>query len=59
MTASTTVNILRPAAAGLWAGRVAAADWDVVAGEIDEFGGALLPQLLTPDEAGQIRDLYE
>ncbi|MEV7283254.1 2OG-Fe(II) oxygenase [Streptomyces sp. NPDC093252] len=42
-----------------WAARVAGADWDAVAGELDEFGGALLPQLLTPGEAEGVRDLYE
>ncbi|MFE4538763.1 2OG-Fe(II) oxygenase [Streptomyces scopuliridis] len=47
------------AGAGPWAGRVETADWDTVAAELDEYGGALLPRLLTPDEAGRIRDLYE
>jgi len=41
-----------------WGERVDSADWDAVAGELDEFGGALLPQLLTVDEAAGIRDLY-
>jgi len=61
MNTTTTVKAphLAPAAAGPWAGRVAATDWDVVAGEIDEFGGALLPQLLTAAEAKKIRDLYD
>jgi hypothetical protein len=47
------------AAAGAWADRVAAADWDAVTRELDEFAGARLPRLLTPAEAGVIRDLYE
>jgi uncharacterized protein len=38
--------------------RVDAADWPAVAAELDEFGGALLPQLLTPDESAAIRGLY-
>ncbi|MGV9316575.1 2OG-Fe(II) oxygenase [Streptomyces sp. NPDC003691] len=45
--------------AGPWAARVETADWDAVTAELDAFGGALLPQLLTPDEAAALRDLYE
>ncbi|GEE00486.1 hypothetical protein nbrc107696_09320 [Gordonia spumicola] len=41
-----------------WGERVDSADWDAVAAELDEFGGALLPQLLTVDEAAEIRELY-
>jgi hypothetical protein len=37
--------------------RVAAADWDLVAGELNEYGCAPLPQLLTPDECAQIAAL--
>ena len=43
----------------LWHSRVASGDWDAITAEINQFGGALLPQLLTADEAGQIRDLYD
>ena len=39
--------------------RVAAADWDAVAREMDEHGAALLPQLLTPAECAQITKLYD
>ena len=46
------------APAGPWAGRVAAADWPTVTAEIDEYGGALLPQLLSADEARGFRELY-
>ena len=42
-----------------WAERVAAADWDAIAGELDRSGGALTPQLLTPDEAHDIAALYD
>jgi uncharacterized protein len=41
-----------------WRQRVEAADWDAVAAEINEVGGALLPELLTPDECAAVRDLY-
>ncbi|MDE9365492.1 2OG-Fe(II) oxygenase [Luteipulveratus sp. YIM 133132] len=43
----------------VYADRIAAGDWDAVGGELDEYGGALLPQLLTAAEAKEIRDLYE
>jgi hypothetical protein len=37
---------------------VESGDWTAIAAEVDSLGGALLPQLLTPAEAGQIRGLY-
>ena len=42
-----------------YARRVADADWAAVAAEVDEHGGALLPELITPDEAAVLRGLYE
>jgi hypothetical protein len=42
-----------------WAGRVDAADWAAVAGELDAHGCALLPRLLTPEEAAGIAALYD
>jgi len=44
--------------ADLWQKRVDAADWDAVAAEINDFGGALLPQLITKAEAKTLRGLY-
>src|SRR4051794_29057918 len=41
-----------------WTQRVAGADWAGIAAELDDFGGALTPQLLTPDEAADIAALY-
>lgn len=41
-----------------WDERVTGADWAGVAADLDRDGGALLPQLLTPAEAGEIRGLY-
>ena len=35
------------------------ADWDRVAGELNDSGCALLPRLLTPDECAQIAALYD
>jgi len=39
--------------------RVAAADWDAVARELDAHGCALLPRLLDPDECARIAGLYD
>ncbi|NUR08248.1 MAG: hypothetical protein HOQ22_13795 [Nocardioidaceae bacterium] len=44
--------------AGTWARKVATADWAAAATDLDRFGGALLPRLLTTEEASAIRDLY-
>ncbi|MFG2141197.1 2OG-Fe(II) oxygenase [Streptomyces sp. NPDC048650] len=38
---------------------VDAADWGALAGELDTYGGALTPQLLTPAECADIAALYE
>ena len=51
MTAATATD--------LYAQRIAAADWDSVARELDGYGCALLPQLLTPAECAQIAGLYD
>jgi len=51
MTATTT--------ASRHAQRVAAADWDSVARELDSSGCALLPRLLTPGECARIAGLYD
>ncbi|HZE40022.1 MAG TPA: 2OG-Fe(II) oxygenase [Stackebrandtia sp.] len=42
-----------------FAARVASADWDAVTAEVNEHGSALLPRLLTPDEAAGISALYD
>jgi uncharacterized protein len=42
-----------------WQHRVDSADWKAITTEVNALGGALLPQLLTPAEARQIRGLYE
>jgi uncharacterized protein len=41
-----------------WHNRVDSGDWDAITAEVNDFGGALLPQLLTPAEAAQLRRLY-
>jgi hypothetical protein len=45
-------------AATKWQKRVDSGDWDAIAVEVNDFGGALLPRLLTKAEADQIRKLY-
>ena len=50
---STAVRDLRNLqSADPWRQRVDAGDWDAITAEIDEYGGALLPQLLTAGETG-------
>lgn len=41
-----------------WRKRVDAGDWDAIAAELDECGGALLPRLLTVSEAARLRGVY-
>jgi hypothetical protein len=56
---STAVRDVRNSqSADRWQQRVDAGDWDAITTEIDEYGGALLPQLLTAGETARIRSLY-
>lgn len=41
-----------------WRNRVDAGDWEAIAAELDEVGGALLPRLLTASEAARLRRVY-
>lgn len=41
-----------------WRKRVDGADWDAAAADMNEVGGALLGQLITPDECASLIDLY-
>jgi hypothetical protein len=41
-----------------WKDRVDSADWGRISAEINEYGGALLPRLLTAQETAEIRALY-
>jgi hypothetical protein len=41
-----------------WETHVDSGDWDAIASGVDEYGGALLPQLMTPGEATRLRRLY-
>jgi hypothetical protein len=38
--------------------RVGCGDWEAVADGLNEYGGALLPQLVAPSEAARLRKLY-
>jgi uncharacterized protein len=42
-----------------WHERVDGGDWGAITGEINDYGCALLPRLLTAAECGQIAALYE
>lgn len=46
-------------AAGCAEARVAAHDWQALAGELDAYGCALLPALLSPEECRALADLYQ
>jgi hypothetical protein len=46
-------------AADRFAQRVNAADWNALTDEVDNYGCALLPQLLSPEEAAEIAGLYD
>ena len=41
-----------------WDKRVDAADWTAIGASVDDYGGALLPRLLTPAETQRLRNLY-
>ena len=45
-------------AATTWRRRVDSGDWDAITAEVNDFGGALLPRLLTPSETENVRQLY-
>jgi uncharacterized protein len=42
-----------------WRDRVDSGDWDSITAEVNSLGGGLLPELLSPAEAEQIRGLYD
>jgi hypothetical protein len=41
-----------------WRKRVDAADWEAATADMNDVGGALLPQLITPAECASVIDLY-
>jgi hypothetical protein len=41
-----------------WRNRVDSGDWEAITAEVNDFGGALLPRLLTDAEADAIKGLY-
>ncbi|HEY6594716.1 MAG TPA: 2OG-Fe(II) oxygenase [Asanoa sp.] len=42
----------------IWKDRVDGGDWKAITEDLDEYGGALLPRLLSDDETRAIRSLY-
>lgn len=42
-----------------WATRVDGADWAALTDEVNDYGSALMPQLLSPDECTDISRLYD
>jgi uncharacterized protein len=42
-----------------WRQRVDSGDWNAIRAELDAYGGALLPRLLSPEEAARLRGLYD
>ena len=42
-----------------WRQRVDSGDWDAIRAELDAYGGALLPRLLSAEEAARLRGLYD
>lgn len=42
----------------IWQQRVDAGDWDAISAEVNEYGGALLPRLLSSAEAEELRAFY-
>ena len=44
---------------GLWAQRVNEADWAALAAELSDYGCALMPRLLTPEECAGVAALYD
>jgi uncharacterized protein len=41
-----------------WQKRVDSGDWDAITAEVNDFGGAVLPLLVTPSEAATLREFY-
>ncbi|OBF91054.1 proline hydroxylase [Mycobacterium sp. 852002-51163_SCH5372311] len=41
-----------------WEKRVDSGDWDAITAALNEYGGALLPKLITTSEAAHLRKLY-
>ncbi|MFD9701568.1 2OG-Fe(II) oxygenase [Lentzea sp. NPDC059081] len=42
-----------------WQDRVESGNWDAITNEVNEYGGALLPRLLTDEETAEFRALYD
>jgi hypothetical protein len=51
--------VTRQHAADPWRTRVEAADWTAITDEVNEYGGARLPRLLTAAETVSLREMYD
>jgi uncharacterized protein len=58
-TATTATTRKNPDRSSRWKDRVDGGDWDRITAEVDEYGCALTPRLLTPAEAERIAALYD
>jgi hypothetical protein len=57
-TAATAMTGRNANQSSQWKDRVDGGDWDQITEEVNQYGGALTPQLLTPEEAAGIAALY-
>jgi hypothetical protein len=55
---NTSIASTQTSLADRWRQRVDSGDWKAIAAELSEYGGALLPQLLTDEETAEFRAMY-
>jgi hypothetical protein len=58
MSARSSMILSSASAVSSAKARVAAYDWQALAGELDGYGCAVLPKLLSPEECGAVAALY-
>jgi hypothetical protein len=44
--------------ADVWEARVESGNWNAIGADLNEYGGALLPRLLTDEEANEFRMMF-
>lgn len=55
---NTSIASKQTSLADRWTQRVDSGDWDAITAELGEYGGALLPRLLTDAETEELRAMY-
>ena len=55
---NTSIASRQTSLADRWTQRVDSGDWDAITAELGEYGGALLPRLLTDAETEELRAMY-